>query len=564
MAALQLLTGPKAGLRFEVTGEVIIGRSPSCAIALDDSKVSRRHVRLMLEEHQARVFELGSRNGTLVNGEKVLGEALLLPGDRLQVGTSSIVFEPSAKAALSEREVEGERHFSLEELLPKTGSVASLALAAQAIVSAGSEATILRRTAEELRRLLDVKSVAAMLSGPAGLQNAAVVGADKIEIPKRFAARALETREGTSGEGIFCLPLVVVGAPPFGHVTTVGDSPLTNSEMQLAAAIVQLCAQALVSVRQRSGMQVNEPVLVGVSKPFRRLIERARREATGEKSVILVGPQGSGRCQVARFIHAKSSRALGPLIVVECRHTPGELEELLFGYSRLPGLPPLPSALLRADGGALLLRDVDALPRQLAQALARSLKDRTVVLPSGTEATVDVRLLATSSAPLKELKSRGDIDPELGELLSGSEIEVPALVDRSADVMPILEQIVADRSRSSRRAPLVFSPSAKTLLTGYAWPKNVRELVGVGERLSLLYSATEVTALHLPPEIQGGEKQAGTLSEMVSRLERDAIAEALRSCRGKKIRAAEQLGISRPTLDKKIEEYNLIIEKRRV
>ena len=103
------------------------------------------------------------------------------------------------------------------------------------------------------------------------------------------------------------------------------------------------------------------------------------------------------------------------------------------------------------------------------------------------------------------------------------------------------------------------------MLVDYGWPGNVEELKGIAERLALLYSGSEVPALKLPPEVQEGgiAPVPRTLAQMISRLERDAISEALREARGKKIKAAALLGISRPTLDKKIEDYQLVVEKRR-
>lgn len=90
------------------------------------------------------------------------------------------------------------------------------------------------------------------------------------------------------------------------------------------------------------------------------------------------------------------------------------------------------------------------------------------------------------------------------------------------------------------------------------------ELRGVAERLTLLYAGAEVSALKLPPEIQEGpQTERQSLAQRITRLERVAISEALREAKGKKIRAAAILGISRPTLDKKIEEFSLVVEKRR-
>src|SRR5258706_13096729 len=122
MPALLLLSGPAAGLRREVTGEVILGRSPSCDIPLEDSKVSRRHARIAIEEGTARVSDLGSRNGTIVNGEKIEAEAVLLPGDRGQVGDTTVLFEPPTRAALPQREDPGDlQNQPVEGLLPPVG-----------------------------------------------------------------------------------------------------------------------------------------------------------------------------------------------------------------------------------------------------------------------------------------------------------------------------------------------------------------------------------------------------------------------------------------------------------
>jgi DNA-binding NtrC family response regulator len=132
--------------------------------------------------------------------------------------------------------------------------------------------------------------------------------------------------------------------------------------------------------------------------------------------------------------------------------------------------------------------------------------------------------------------------------------------------MQLFEWFCAELQRTRRKDPPSLSPDAKRLLGDHHWPGNVEELRLVAERLSLLYGGAEVTALHLPPELQGGgttEQTAQTLAERISRLERDAISEALRAANGKKIRAAAALGISRPTFDKKIEEFNLVVEKRR-
>jgi DNA-binding NtrC family response regulator len=565
MAALLLLTGPQAGRRHEVTGEVIIGRSPSCTIALEDAKVSRRHVRLVVEDGEAKVMDLGSRNGTLVNGEKLEGEGVLLPGDRLQVGDSTVLFEPSARASLSDREADGEVHSSpIEELIPAVGPVAGLYHAGVALISATSEAMVLRRSAEELARGVNAEKAAALLGGTEGLMTAAVVGAETVEVPRSLMRGALERKEAGRVRGVLCAPLIASGGAPFGILYAERPEAFTEEEQRTIAALGRLAGEAITSVRARGDGSAMQVALIGSSRQFRKTVEAARRAATGADTVLIHGEAGTGRTLLARYIHSRSSRALGPFVEVDCRRPPTEVEESLFGRTSAPGVPPQSSALLKADGGTMLLKNLEALPRHLSERLARFIAKKVAPARQGGEEPVDVRIMATGPVALDAMTARGELDPELGRALAGRQVEALPLRERRPDVVQLFEHFAAAVARGRRKEPPSLSPDARRLLVDYHWPGNVEELKGVAERVALLYAGQEVPALKLPAEIQDGPHEAPrTLAKMIRRLERDAISEALREAKGKKIRAAALLGISRPTLDKKIEEYQLVVEKRR-
>ena len=568
MAALLLLTGPQAGRRHEVQGEIFIGRSPSCQISLEDAKVSRKHVRLLIEDGQARVTELGSRNGTLVNGEKLEAEIVLLPGDRLQVGDSTVLFEPSARASLSDREADGELHTSpVEELIPAVGAVAGLYHAGVALISATSEAMVLRRAAEELGRSVNADKAAALLGGTEGLMTAAVVGADSVEVPRSLVRGALERKEAGRVKGLLCAPLIASGGAPFGILYAERPESFGEEEQRTIAALGRLAGEAVTSVRSRQDGSVSVISLIGSSRPFRKTVEAARRAASSHEHVVLHGEIGTGRAQTARYIHSRSSKALGPFVVVDCRRSAVETEEALFGRTSAPGVPPQSSALLKADGGTLLLLSIESLPRHVSERLARLISKKVAPARQGGEEPVEVRVMVTARASLEAMQTRGEIDSELAKALGGLELETLPLRERKPDVLQLFEWFCGELTRTRRKEPPALSPDAKRLLSDHHWPGNVEELRLVAERLSLLYGGGEVTALHLPPEIQdGGTPEQGapqSLAERISRLERDAISEALRQANGKKIRAAAALGISRPTLDKKIDEFNLVVEKKR-
>jgi DNA-binding NtrC family response regulator len=563
MPALLLLSGPSAGLRYEIQEEAIIGRSPSCEIPLpEDDQISRRHARFAVVNGQVRLSDLGSRNGTLVNGDRVAGEVLLQPGDRVLVGKTTVLVEPPGAAALGGPASVPPARLPIEEVLPHVGPEAALYSAGAALLGASSEAMVLRRLAQETLHAMNADSAAALLGGIKGLLTAAVVGAPSVEVPRDLALAALEHSEQGRSDTALCSPLLASGGAPFGVLYVArSEPPFTEAEGRLAAMLGRLGGEAYAAVRSRAGAEPARVDMFGASRPFRKVVEQARRAAASAAPVVLSGEPGSGKSLCAGYIHSRSPRALGPLVRVDCRET-GSLEEVLFGRASGSGLPPLSSALLRADGGTLLLHHVEALPRSMAERLSRLLARKTAPARQGGEEPVDFRLIASTSTSLHPLAAKGEVDASLVRQLAGFELDLPPLRERRADI-PTLFDLFA---RSTRRAPLALSPEVRRLLMDYDWPHNVRELQLLGERLALVHAGAQLQVLHLPPEIQAGSASPApsTLQERVARLERDAISEALRTAGGKKIVAARLLGISRPTLDKKIEDYGLTVSRRRV
>lgn len=541
-----------------------MGRSTSCEISLQDNKVSRRHARIVVEGETAKIEDLGSRNGTLVNGNKISGLVALAPGDQVQVGDTTALFDPPAKAALTDRPVEITSNVPVEELLPRVGAEATLYSLAAALLSATSEGMVLRRTVEEAARGVSADRAAAMLAESGGLMTASVVGARSVDVPRGLAKAALEHREISASQGALCAPLVPAGGQALGLLYCEREEPFTQAELALAATVGRMSGEALATVRLRTGRGLSEPTLVGSTKAFRRALEDARRAAVGDGSVVLHGEVGTGRAATAWLIHALSPRSLGPFVMVDCRQEAREVEQELFGMPGGPASPPRASALLRADGGTLVLRELHGIPRTLCERLIQHLQRKTAPAPQGGDEPVDVRVLCTTLHPLGVLAERDQLDKGLGQTLAGLDIELAPLKARQGDVPALFDHFAANAARAAHQPPPMLTPEARRLLTEYAWPGNVQEIKLMAERLALLYPGAEIPALRLPPEVQqGGTGRAKSLDEMISTLEREAISEALREARGKKIRAAALLGISRPTLDKKIEDYGLTVQKIR-
>ncbi len=561
MTTLLAVSGPNAGMRFELVEDLIVGRSPSCQVVLaDDSQVSRRHARFVCRDAQCLVEDLGSRNGTLLNGERVVGEMALAPGDRIQIGGTALVFEAVARIALRASPEQAEASGPTEEFLPATGGARAVLQAAVALSSCASEDAALRRAAEQARELLAADVGASQLAGELGLATAAVAGAERVDIPAGLARAAFDRRQAARIGGRAAAPLWA-GGEPFGLVYAErADDPFTDADLGILAALGRLSGEAVAAARSRQPPPSGASLL-GTSRTFRKVLEQVRRAAAFPGVVAFYGPAGSGKAALAQLLHSRSSRALAPLVCVDCRGRASEVDEELFGRPGRAGAPPQLSALRRADGGTLVLAGLDYLPRELGLRLARALGQRLAPLAEGGEAPTDVRVITTSRESPEQLAAQRRLEPELASMLDGQSIAVPPLSERKGDLPLQFDHFAVAAARVWGSRALRLSDEARQLLLDYSWPGNLRELRSCAGRLALLCPGEEVLPGHLPPEIvSGGLPQGGTLADQVSRLERDSIAHALRQAKGKKIRAAELLGISRPTLDKKIALYRLSVK----
>ena len=295
MPALLLLSGPSAGLRYEIQEEAIIGRSPSCEIPLaDDDQMSRRHARFSVVDGQVRLADLGSRNGTLVNGDRISTEVVLQPGDRVLVGKTTVLVEPPGAAALGGPASVPAARLPIEEVLPHVGPEAALYSAGASLLGASSEAMVLRRLAEQTLHAMNADSAAALLGGIKGLLTAAVVGAPSVEVPRDLALAALEQSEQGRSDTRLCSPLLASGGSPFGVLYVErSEPPFTDAEARLAAMLGRLGGEAYAAVRARAGSEPVRVDMAGSSRPFRKVVEQARRAAASAARAQATNSSGS-------------------------------------------------------------------------------------------------------------------------------------------------------------------------------------------------------------------------------------------------------------------------------
>jgi transcriptional regulator with PAS, ATPase and Fis domain len=302
---------------------------------------------------------------------------------------------------------------------------------------------------------------------------------------------------------------------------------------------------------------------LGASPAAMEVKRQARRAAQLDTNVLLLGETGTGKEVLAQAIHAASPRAHGPFIAVNVAAIPEALLEAeFFGVapSAYTGAERRDGRFALAEGGTLFLDEVGDMPMAMQAKLLRALQEKEVEpLGSDRVARFDVRVIAASSVDLRQMVSMGRFRSDLYYRLSVLPIELPPLRDRIGDLEALAENILEDIARRSGTPQRELSPTALAVLCAYGWPGNIRELRNVLEQVTLnserpCLSAEELTLVL--PRVTGhrrpGDRPTLKLADVVADAERNAIRSALAAAEGKKILAAELLGISRATLYQKL------------
>jgi len=313
---------------------------------------------------------------------------------------------------------------------------------------------------------------------------------------------------------------------------------------------------------------------VAESDAMQSVLDRLRRLRTSRSPLLLVGESGAGKRLLGRVLHAIGPRADGPLHHVACASMQREpLSERLFGRVRSDG-SVTPGAVHEAQGGTLLIEDVDALPDAAQTSLVRLLKTGEVTPMEGTTSTpVDVRVLATTDGP-----SADGIASSLRGRLATFTLGMPPLRERRADipllVRHFLDTLRSDTLQDAAEAP-VTQPAMEALLR-YDWPGNVRQLRNELER-ALVHVANEpvqtIDRTVLLDQIVDAAQSADsappvdapdailhpdqTLSDVLSQTEAAVIRRVLRACDGQITASAEVLGLSRQGLYKKMKRLGI-------
>src|SRR6266545_4828966 len=323
--------------------------------------------------------------------------------------------------------------------------------------------------------------------------------------------------------------------------------PFSMDELRLRVA--RLAAQRSAEAKSERLLARLTPDLVAESPAMQAALAAARQVSPTDATVLLLGESGTGKSQLARFIHYQSKRASAPLVEVHCAALPETLlEGELFGYERgaFTGATQRKAGhLAAADGGTLFLDEIGEITPATQVKLLRFLQDRTFVPVGATQArTVDVRVISATNRDLDEAVRSGAFREDFYYCLNVFAIRVPPIRDRREDVGPI-----AARGLPSAK----LSSEARAALLAHDWPGNVRELENALERALIVAGEEELRPEHLAvgPASRGRPRDAAALVGEgfdLDAFERELLLAALARAGGNKTRAASFFGITRRRL----------------
>ncbi|MDO6476473.1 sigma-54 dependent transcriptional regulator [Alteromonas sp. 1_MG-2023] len=299
-----------------------------------------------------------------------------------------------------------------------------------------------------------------------------------------------------------------------------------------------------------------------------RLLELSRKVAGSDATVMVLGPSGSGKEVLSRYIHDQSSRAAEAFVAINCAAIPENmLEATLFGYEKgafTGAVQACPGKFEQAQNGTILLDEITEMDLALQAKLLRVLQEKEVERLGGRKTiALDVRVIATSNRDLRQAVEAGEFREDLYYRLNVFPVVWLPLAKRPGDIVPLAEHLIQRHTGGQRESTLRLSGAARNKLVQYDWPGNVRELENVIQRALILCDGEVIESSDLMIDmaatlashsIQADEvvTDDSKLGSELRHQEHQIILDTLQLCKGKRKEVAEKLGISPRTLRYKL------------
>jgi two-component system response regulator AtoC len=536
-------------------GVVVIGRGNEVELRLDHASVSRRHATIRVDDGLVRIADLGSHNGTRVNGEAIGETRVLASGDVATVGDVVCVVhfsQPAPPARPSYAESGWRRRLAeeLERAMTYRRELAVIAVLAPDLVAA---------TLAPALRMIDV--IGNVDEG----QLLLLLPESDRELARSIAMRVLECVP-TARLGLAVCPVDACDSDTMllaARAAARRTAPGTIGEPADAATRIELGSRHV---------WIADPAMI-------RMFAHLERLASSELNVLISGETGVGKENAAYAVHHWSRRS-GPFIAVNCAALGPEslVDSELFGHDKgaFTGAASVKVGLFEsAAGGTLFLDEVGELPAGIQAKLLRALEVRKITrLGESRERAIDVRLVAATNRSLEVEAAEGRFRRDLYFRLGGATVILPPLRDRRCEIPLLALRFLDDACRRAGREPMTITPDTMQVLLTHTWPGNVRELKNTIEYVVAAAPDERVEPGDLPERLGGAGGGIGgpsplpmvdmeptavfrPISEELRDLERRRMAEALVAAGGVKTRAASLIEMPIRTFTLKLKQYRL-------
>ncbi len=293
------------------------------------------------------------------------------------------------------------------------------------------------------------------------------------------------------------------------------------------------------------------------SDKLQNALSLAKKAAKTDVSVLLLGESGVGKELFANYIHKNSPRKDNPFIAINMAAIPDNLlESELFGYEKgafTDATGEKKGYFELAGGGTLFLDEIGEMPINLQSKLLRVLQERVIYKVGGTKPIkIDVRIISATNAKIEDLIKNGKFREDLYFRLNTVPIKIPPLRERKEEILPIAKRVLEDVCKKYELSEKEFSKEAQKRLLEYNWPGNIRELISVVERASILSEGDEISQEDLFLESRSVKD--------INSMERDLILEVLQSVDYDMDEAVVVLGMSKKILSDKIKKYGIEVK----
>ncbi|GMR05243.1 MAG: PEP-CTERM-box response regulator transcription factor [Thermodesulfobacteriota bacterium] len=353
------------------------------------------------------------------------------------------------------------------------------------------------------------------------------------------------------------LKAISIGAHDF--FTKPIDVEELKAILKRAGYVHTLESELLELQKQQSGKPFFD--IIGSDDKMQEIFATVRKVATTDVPVLVTGQSGTGKELVASAIHSNSLRSKNPFIPINCGAIPENLiESELFGHEKgaFTGAHIQRSGKIElADGGTLFLDEIGELPTPLQVKLLRFLQDYKIERVGGREILdMDVRIIAATNKDLKEMIAEGRFREDLYYRLAVIELMLPPLKERGEDILLLARAFVQKFSPEGTK-PRPLSEEAVDAMYAYDWPGNVRELENKIRRAITLAEGPVLTASDIGLEAPEGSADSLDLRQAREKVEKRVINKAILKHNYNISKAADELGLTRPTLHHLIKKYDI-------